>query len=197
MGGSVATETMRERVQNIRALIAMGAYAPGGSVGDGMTASGCDSVVGLLDDVLALLEGGEPFTHGQKVRSLSLHDPDYVVTVRTDYFVGENGKGNVHTYPRNDFAPIHDAHAPETTSAGSPEGAPVEQGGQTSITERDTPPASAGVPPVPTSEERCPRCHENPATDDHTCPYQSEINDDDETLCRCCEDCEYECAQDI
>ncbi len=34
----------------------------------------------------------------------------------------------------------------------------------------------------------------NPGDDDHTCPYQSEINDDNESLCNCCADCSYECA---
>lgn len=31
----------------------------------------------------------------------------------------------------------------------------------------------------------------------HTCPYASDIHDDNETLCNCCEACEYECCQDI
>ena len=30
----------------------------------------------------------------------------------------------------------------------------------------------------------------------HSCPYHSEINND-ETKCRCCDDCRYQCAQDI
>lgn len=32
--------------------------------------------------------------------------------------------------------------------------------------------------------------------EEHYCPYAQEINDDD-TPCRCCDDCEYQCAQDI
>ena len=31
----------------------------------------------------------------------------------------------------------------------------------------------------------------------HVCPYKSEIHEDDETLCDCCEDCAQECAYDI
>ena len=38
---------------------------------------------------------------------------------------------------------------------------------------------------------------QNPATAPHTCPYQDEINGDDETLCTCCESCEHSCAMDI
>lgn len=31
----------------------------------------------------------------------------------------------------------------------------------------------------------------------HACPYRSEIHDDAESLCNCCEDCTRECAMDI
>lgn len=31
----------------------------------------------------------------------------------------------------------------------------------------------------------------------HLCPYGMEINEDHESLCLCCEDCEQECADDI
>lgn len=31
----------------------------------------------------------------------------------------------------------------------------------------------------------------------HVCPFKDEINDDTETLCTCCEDCQYECRMDI
>jgi hypothetical protein len=34
------------------------------------------------------------------------------------------------------------------------------------------------------------------AQEPHTCPYRYEVHDD-ETLCNCCESCEYECCQDI
>ena len=33
--------------------------------------------------------------------------------------------------------------------------------------------------------------------DPHPCPYQQEINDDSETLCNCCAECQAECADDI
>jgi len=42
----------------------------------------------------------------------------------------------------------------------------------------------------------CERC-KGAGCDPHLCPYASEINDDHETLCTCCEDCEHECAMDI
>ena len=31
----------------------------------------------------------------------------------------------------------------------------------------------------------------------HRCPYRSEIEGDDETLCMCCVVCEEECARDV
>jgi hypothetical protein len=37
----------------------------------------------------------------------------------------------------------------------------------------------------------------NDAIEPHTCPFAEEINDDGETLCRCCDDCTHECAMDI
>ena len=39
--------------------------------------------------------------------------------------------------------------------------------------------------------------HGKPLQDEHTCPYAEEINDDHESLCRCCEDCEQDCGDDI
>lgn len=38
---------------------------------------------------------------------------------------------------------------------------------------------------------------QNPAEEDHTCPYAEEINEDYESLCNCCSDCAHECAMDI
>jgi len=40
-----------------------------------------------------------------------------------------------------------------------------------------------------------PRCTAK-ATEPHICPYKDEL-DDDKTLCTCCADCEYNCADDI
>jgi len=37
----------------------------------------------------------------------------------------------------------------------------------------------------------------NEVEDEHTCPFQAEINDDEEYQCRCCESCTYDCAQEI
>jgi hypothetical protein len=31
----------------------------------------------------------------------------------------------------------------------------------------------------------------------HHCPYASEINDDHEEKCTCCDECTHECAMDI
>lgn len=31
----------------------------------------------------------------------------------------------------------------------------------------------------------------------HPCPYRSDVNDDEDTLCNCCEGCTTECAEDI
>ena len=31
----------------------------------------------------------------------------------------------------------------------------------------------------------------------HLCPYQAEVNDDQEWLCRCCPDCTLACQDDI
>jgi hypothetical protein len=41
------------------------------------------------------------------------------------------------------------------------------------------------------------KCGKNPSADPHTCPYQSEINDDDAFECTCCDDCRQECSDDI
>lgn len=48
-----------------------------------------------------------------------------------------------------------------------------------------------------TEDNLCHHCQTNDATEPHPCPYKAEIGDDAETLCNCCADCEYECAQDI
>lgn len=47
------------------------------------------------------------------------------------------------------------------------------------------------------TEVKCEGNHcqgKNDACEPHTCPYKSEINDDDESLCTCCDDCAQECA---
>lgn len=45
--------------------------------------------------------------------------------------------------------------------------------------------------------ELCPTCKKNPAASAHTCPFQCEINDNEEFECHCCDDCRHECAMDI
>lgn len=40
-------------------------------------------------------------------------------------------------------------------------------------------------------------CCSNLATEPHTCPYKSDVDNDNETLCTCCAHCEHECAMDI
>lgn len=32
---------------------------------------------------------------------------------------------------------------------------------------------------------------------EHPCPFRSDVNNDRETMCTCCEKCENECAMDI
>ena len=49
----------------------------------------------------------------------------------------------------------------------------------------------------PEPVEMCGACGVNQAREPHVCPYQSDINDDDETLCDCCDDCTAECAYDV
>jgi len=39
--------------------------------------------------------------------------------------------------------------------------------------------------------------HPDPDVAPHPCPYSQEIKGDDDTLCRCCDWCERECARDI
>ena len=54
------------------------------------------------------------------------------------------------------------------------------------------------VDPRPLDEIVMCGCGKNPASDPHLCPYQYEINDnDDPEYCVCCPDCEHECAMDI
>jgi hypothetical protein len=43
----------------------------------------------------------------------------------------------------------------------------------------------------------CSRCEKNLSEYPHTCPFASDIYDDNETLCDCCDDCTQQCADDI
>lgn len=38
---------------------------------------------------------------------------------------------------------------------------------------------------------------DHPKAEPHACPFDEEVNGDSETLCRCCESCTSECADDI
>jgi hypothetical protein len=44
---------------------------------------------------------------------------------------------------------------------------------------------------------KCDSCEENPARTEHACPFQSEVYDDLETLCNCCDSCAAGCADGI
>lgn len=56
-------------------------------------------------------------------------------------------------------------------------------------------PSPKSLPMVPCSGSHCQG--RNAANEAHTCPYAEEINDDHETLCTCCSECQRECADDI
>jgi len=47
-----------------------------------------------------------------------------------------------------------------------------------------------------TIKEVCSEHCNNPAEEEHACPYKDEYGDS-ETLCRCCNECTYQCAMDI
>jgi len=36
-----------------------------------------------------------------------------------------------------------------------------------------------------------------PGEFDHPCPYSEDINNDSESMCNCCADCQHECCMDI
>ncbi len=43
-------------------------------------------------------------------------------------------------------------------------------------------------------DSKCEKCQKADACDPHLCPYQQDINDDQESMCNCCEDCEQDCS---
>ncbi len=46
--------------------------------------------------------------------------------------------------------------------------------------------------------EKCQSCKTGEGTEElHSCPYNSDIYEDDSECCNCCEDCVQECADDI
>ena len=42
----------------------------------------------------------------------------------------------------------------------------------------------------------CTHC-QSPGLPEHGCPYKADVDGDSDTLCICCETCEYECAMDV
>lgn len=48
------------------------------------------------------------------------------------------------------------------------------------------------------TEETTPNtCNCATETEEHSCPYQSDINGNDEFTCTCCAECTHQCAMDI
>jgi hypothetical protein len=47
-----------------------------------------------------------------------------------------------------------------------------------------------------TPDDVIPGCSHG-STSPHPCPYRHDVNNDPETLCTCCADCQHECAMDI
>lgn len=46
--------------------------------------------------------------------------------------------------------------------------------------------------------DKCNTCEkEDGAADQHSCPYQEDVQGNDSDYCNCCEDCERECAMAI
>lgn len=43
--------------------------------------------------------------------------------------------------------------------------------------------------------KNCKECANNKVL--HTCPYQSDVNNDDEFMCSCCDNCTDDCAMEI
>lgn len=49
---------------------------------------------------------------------------------------------------------------------------------------------------MPDNKNGC-TCSEMTHADEHPCPYQCDINNDEEFLCTCCMTCEHQCLMDI
>ena len=43
----------------------------------------------------------------------------------------------------------------------------------------------------------CPGCGYGEAQEAHECPYQSDVNNDSEFTCECCDECRRDCLEDI
>ena len=46
-------------------------------------------------------------------------------------------------------------------------------------------------------KEKCETCGKSASLDPHPCPFNEDVHNDSVTLCNCCENCQYECSQDI
>jgi len=44
---------------------------------------------------------------------------------------------------------------------------------------------------------RCKKCGVGIAQPMHACPYKSDMDNDSTTKCNCCDDCQYNCAQEV
>lgn len=44
---------------------------------------------------------------------------------------------------------------------------------------------------------KCEGCGKREGKKEHTCPYVEDINNDSETLCNCCDECEVNCSMDV
>jgi hypothetical protein len=51
--------------------------------------------------------------------------------------------------------------------------------------------------PVESECEKCLNCGKGNKEPIHKCPYQQDVNNDENYTCTCCENCQHECAQDI
>lgn len=45
--------------------------------------------------------------------------------------------------------------------------------------------------------KKCSVCKKNAAQEEHTCPFREDVNDDHDSLCDCCDECEQNCCDNI
>ncbi len=50
-------------------------------------------------------------------------------------------------------------------------------------------------PPCPHNAN--PKCRRKGTAKPHPCPFKVDVNNDNETLCHCCPDCQHACAREI